>query len=75
MVNSLLHAACVWRILFSNDKLLERKKSTCELRDGAPAAMAVLGNVVHELLVLLRRPQPPPQLLLVVARLIRHAGQ
>ena len=37
--------------------------------------MAILGNVVHELLVLLGRPQPPPQLLLVAARLLRHAGQ
>lgn len=50
--------------------------STCKLRDGAPAAVAILGNVVHELLVLLGRPQPPPQLLLVAARrLLRHAGQ
>ena len=48
---------------------------TCELRDGAPAAVAVLGNVVHELLVLLGRPEPSPQLLLVAARLLRHAGR
>ena len=49
--------------------------NTCELRDGAPAAVAVLGNVVHELLVLLGRPEPSPQLLLVAARLLRHAGR
>jgi hypothetical protein len=36
--------------------------------------MAVLGNVVHELLVLLGGPEPSPQLLLVAARLLRHAG-
>lgn len=36
--------------------------------------MAVLGNVVHELLILLGGPEPSPQLLLVAARLLRHAG-
>ena len=45
---------------------------TGEFGDGAPAAVAVLGNVVHELIVLLRGPEPSPQPLLVAARLLRH---
>ena len=48
---------------------------TCKLGYGAPTAVAVLGNVVHELLVLLGGPEPSPQLLLVAARLLRHGGQ
>ena len=35
--------------------------------------MAILGNVVHQLLILLRRPEAPPQLLLGAARPPRHA--
>ena len=45
---------------------------TCEFRDGAPAAMAVLGYVVHELLILLRGPEPLPKLLLVAAGVPPH---
>jgi hypothetical protein len=59
------------RCIFSN----VRQITTCELRDGAPGSESVVGNVAHELLVLLRRPQPSPQLLLVAARLLRHARQ
>lgn len=45
---------------------------TCLLRDGAPTAMAVLGYVVDQLLIFLRRPQAFPQLLLVAARVLPH---
>ena len=46
----------------------------CEFRDRAPAAMAVFGYVIHELLVLLRGPEPLSQLLLVATRMPPHFG-
>jgi hypothetical protein len=45
---------------------------TCLSRDRAPAAVAVRGDVLDELLVFLRRPQAPPDLLLVAAGVVPH---
>jgi hypothetical protein len=40
--------------------------------DRAPAAMAMRGDVLDELLVFLWRPQAPPDLLLVAAGVVPH---
>ena len=45
---------------------------TCEFGNRTPAAMAMLCYVIHELLILLRRPEPLSQLLLVAARMPPH---
>lgn len=45
---------------------------TCKSWDWAPAAMAIGGNVVDELLIFLRRPQPSLHLLLVAAWMMPH---
>lgn len=44
----------------------------CKFRNRTPAAMAMLGYVIHELLILLRGPEPLPQFLLVAARMPPH---
>jgi hypothetical protein len=41
--------------------------------DSAPAAVAVLGYMVEEFLILLRRPEAPLHLLLVAAGMVPHA--
>lgn len=43
------------------------------LRDLAPAAIAMGGDVSDELLIFLRRPEAPLHLLLVAARVMPHA--
>jgi hypothetical protein len=45
---------------------------TCKSWDSAPAAVPVLGYMVEEFLILLRRPEPLPQLLLVAAGMPPH---
>lgn len=45
---------------------------TGKFRDGTPAAVAILGDVVEEFLILLRGPEALLQLLIVAARVPSH---
>jgi hypothetical protein len=62
-----------WKLVLTRVKCINALfLLTCKFRDGAPAAMAMLGYVIHELLILLRGPEPLSQLLLVAARMPPH---
>lgn len=61
-----------WKWVIEKNKVHMNFDCTCKLRDSAPTAMPMLGYVVHELLIFLRRPEPLPQLLLVTAGVPSH---
>ena len=47
-----------------------RERETCESRNGAPAAVAVGGDVVDELLIFLGGPKPSLHFLFIAAAVI-----